>query len=300
MASGISVFFKLFLRFQRLMQRNADIHAVRRSSAHAERFYKLPKGVRRETAAFGRETREWLIPETVATPQVLFYIHGGGFVFPLYQPGRCTVAQLARTAGARVFIAEYRLAPEHPFPAAVEDCVRDYRMLIDQERIPPEEIVFAGESAGGNLVVTTLLALREAGEKRLPSGAVSICPVMTFEGEGTFRTADDLMLDTGFVMRMLDAYRGNADPHHPLLSPVYADLTGLPPIHVQAGECEILRSGVEMFVAQAERAGAPVSSRIWPGMWHFWHLFAPHLPEAREAIEEIASFMKSLQQRSPA
>ena len=167
-----------------------------------------------------------------------------------------------------------------------------YRWLIKEEGVLPEQVVFMGESAGGNLVVTTLLALRNAGDP-LPAGAVSICPVFDFEGGGTFYTQDDPMARAGFVMLQLNAYRGTADPHTPLLSPLFADLHGLPPLLVQVGEAESFRSGVEAFAARAEQAEVQVTLHIWPGMWHFWHLFVPFLPEARQAMGEIGEFVHS-------
>jgi monoterpene epsilon-lactone hydrolase len=279
------------LRAQRILQRGASISAVRRFSPWAEKLYSLPKGVRIVKVIRGGWTYEWLIPENVSSPQVLFHIHGGGFVFPLYDPERYTTAYLARLAGVRALLVAYRLAPEHPFPAAVEDCVDAYRRVIREENLSPEDIVFTGESAGGNLAVTTMLALRDAGD-RLPAGAASICPVFEFEGGG-FHTRDDPMLCPDFVMKQLDAYRGGTDPRHPLLSPLYADLHGLPPLLIQAGEHEILRGGAESFAERAARSGVRVTLHIWPGMWHFWHLFTPILPEAREAMEEIRQFIES-------
>ncbi len=256
-----------------------------------ERLYSVPKDVRWEQVPQGELTYEWLTPRNVATPQVLFHIHGGGFVFPLYNSQRFTTAYLARLAGVRALLVDYRLAPEYPFPAAVEDCVRAYRWLVTEQGILPEQVVFIGESAGGNLVVTTLLALRNAGDP-LPSGAASTCPVFDFEGGGTFYTQDDPMARAGFVMLQLNAYRGTADPHTPLLSPLYADLHGLPPLLVQTGEAELFWSGVEAFAARAEQAGVQVTLHIWPGMWHFWHLFVPWLPEARQAMVEIRQFLR--------
>jgi monoterpene epsilon-lactone hydrolase len=280
------------LRAQRILQRGASISAVRRFSPWAEKLYSLPKGVRIEKVFRNGWADEWLMPETIRSPQVLFHIHGGGFVFPLYDPERRVIALLARQAGVRALFVDYRLAPEHPFPAAVEDCVSAFRRLVREGNVPPEDIVFTGDSAGGNLAVTTMLALRDAGD-RLPAGAASICPVFEFEGGGGFHTRDDPMLCPDFVMRQLNAYRGGADPRHPLLSPLYADPAGLPPLLIQAGELEILRAGAESFAKLAGRSGVPVRLHIWPGMWHFWHMFSPILPEAREAMEEIRQFIES-------
>jgi epsilon-lactone hydrolase len=222
MSSWTSSLIRPFLRMQRFAQRGATIESERRMSRWTEQLYSVPKDVRWGTVSQGELTHEWLVPESVTSPLVLFHIHGGGFVFPLYNPMRFTTAYLARLAGTRALLVDYRLAPENPFPAAVEDCVRAYRWLLTEEEVLPSQVVFTGESAGGNLVVTTLLALRDAGDP-LPAGAVSVCPVFDFEG-GTFHMQDDPMIDADFVMRQLTAYRGNADPHTPLLSPLYANL----------------------------------------------------------------------------
>jgi len=293
MTSLTTSLIRLFLRAQRLAQRGATIESVRRISRWTERLYSVPKDVRWEKVSRGELTYEWLIPRNVASSQVLFHIHGGGFVFPLYNPMRFTTAYLARLAGVRALLVDYRLAPEFPFPAAVEDCVRAYRWLITEQGVLPEQVVFTGESAGGNLVVTTMLALRDAGDP-MPAGAVSICPVFDFEGGGTFYTQDDPMAHPDFVMRQLKAYRGRADPHTPLLSPLYADLHDLPPLLVQVGESELLRSGAEVFAERAAQAGVRVTFHVWPRMWHFWHLFIPWLPEARQAMTEIQQFIHAL------
>ena len=249
MSSLASSIIRVFLRVQRLAQRHATIASVRRMSRWTERLYRVPKDVRRESVPLGELTHEWLIPQHTDTDHVLFHIHGGGFVFPLYNPERFTTAYLARSARARALLVDYRLAPENPFPAAIEDCIGAYRWLV-----------------------TTLLAQRDAGDP-LPAGAVSISPVFDFEAGGAFYTQYDPMVHPDFVGRQLAAYRGRADPRTPLLCPLYADLRGLPPMLLQVGGDELLRDGVEAFAARAEEAGMEVTLRIWPGMWHFWHLF---------------------------
>jgi acetyl esterase/lipase len=292
MSSRISSLIRVFLRAQRIAQRFATVSGVRRLSHWTEQLYTVPKDVRWEKISRGEFTYEWLIPENLTSPLVLFHIHGGGFVLPLYNPERFTTAYLARLTGVRALLVDYRLAPENPFPAALTDCIEAYRWLISDAGVSPEHVVFTGESAGGNLVVTTLLGLMEAGIT-LPSGVVAICPVFDFEGGGTFFTQNDPMLLPSFAMMQFSAYRGSADPRNPLLSPLYADLAYLPPILVQVGENELLRSGAEEFASRAKHAGVQVTLHVWPGMWHFWHLFLPWLPEAREAMAEIKLFIHS-------
>ena len=292
MSSWQSNLIRPFLWVQRLAQGHATIESTRRMSLWTERLYSVPKDVRQEKVARDKFTYEWLIPRDVSSDIVIFHIHGGGFVFPLYDPIRYTTAYLARMAGMRAFLPEYRLAPEHPFPAAVEDCVSAYRWLISEAGISPKQVVFVGESAGGNLVVTTLLSLRDAGDP-LPICAASISPVFDFEGQGSYYTQNDPMSHADFVMLHLQAYRSGADPHTPLLSPLYADLHGLPALLIQTGGQEIHHSGAEELAARAQQAGVPVILQIWPGMWHFWHLFVPFLPEAQEAMEAIKVFLHS-------
>ena len=292
MSSRVGSIIRIFLRIQRLAQKDASIKFVRKLSVYAEKLYSIPKDVQHRRAAAGGLDGEWLIPQTVASSKVLFHIHGGVFVLPLYDPERYAAAHLAKIAGTRAFLVHYRLAPEHPFPAAIEDCVNAYRWLIREGNIPPNRVVFTGESAGGNLVVTTMLALRNSGDP-LPAGAAAISPVMDFEGMGGFHSQDDPMVHPALAMRQISAYRGATDPHDPLLSPIYADLGGLPPMLIQVGGDELFRSGAEAFFEAAKRSGANATLRVYEGMWHFWHMYIPILPEARDAMEEIGRFAAS-------
>lgn len=293
MTSFISKPLRLFLKLQKRAQHGVSIEAVRGLSRWTERLYSLPSDVKLEEVPLGDLTYEWLTPKRIKSPRILFHIHGGGFVLPLYNPERFTTAYLARLMGIRALLVDYRLAPEHPFPAALEDCLQAYRWLINDAGVAPQQVVFCGESAGGNLVVTTLLAIHASGLP-MPCGAVSICPAFDFEFGGTFSKQNDPMSEPGFIIRQLNAYRGNADPQNPLLSPLYADLQGLPPILVQVGGSELFLSAAEAFSEKAKKAGVQVKLSIWPEMGHFWHLFVPWLPEARQAMLEIKDFVQNI------
>jgi monoterpene epsilon-lactone hydrolase len=290
MSSFISLIVRPFLQLQKLAQRNASVETTRNISRWAERLYTLPNDMHWEKVSYDGLIYEWLTPRDVTSQKVLFYIHGGGFVLPLCRPLRCTISYLSRLTGMRTVLINYRLAPEYPFPAAVDDCVKAYRWLIQKPGISPKNIIFTGESAGGNLVVTTLLSLREAGDP-LPAGVVSVCPVFDFEGGGTFYKQKDALAQADFVMRQLNAYRGTADPHTPMLSPLYADLEGLPPLFIQVGGDELFRSGAEALAVRAKQDGVQITLRVWPGMWHFWHVCMPWLPEAQQALVEIRDFI---------
>ncbi len=280
----------LLLAMQRPFQRISSVGSTRILGRFTELLYSTPKDVRREKVKVGDFTYEWLIPDNQSMEDVIFYIHGGGFVFPLWNPERFIGGSLAKLTGMRAFLIEYRLAPEHPFPAALEDCASAYRWLIKEGGVPPEKVVFFGASAGGNLVVTTMLALRNAGLP-LPRRAVSISPFVDFECRGSFWTVHDRMGEPHFAMKQVLAYMGSADPHNPLLSPLYADLRGLPPLLIQGGEEEMLISGIRALAECAQQAGVQVTVELYPGMWHFWHRFYPGLPEARQAVDSICRFI---------
>jgi len=280
-----------FLRIQKIFQRKASIEFGRRLSRLSEKLFSVPKDVHWEKFIQNERTYEWLIPNEIYSEYVILYIHGG-FVFPLYNPTRYLAGYLAKMAGIRTLLIDFRLAPEHPFPAAMEDCLTAYHWLISEGAFLPEQVIFVGESAGGNLAITTMLSLRDAGDP-LPGRAVLISPVVDFEGTGSFFAQNDPMADANFVKRQLDAYRGNADPRNPLLSPIHADLHGLPPLLVQVGAKEILLSAVEVFALKAKKSGVPTTIEIWPEMWHYWHIFAPALPEAHQAMLSINEFLQS-------
>jgi acetyl esterase/lipase len=187
---------------------------------------------------------------------------------------------------------DYRLAPEHPFPAALEDCLAAYRWLLGTG-ISPLDIVIAGDSAGGNLTLTTLLSLRDAGDP-LPAAAVCIAPMTDLEGTGeSFRTKDDPALTAEFALKVARHYAGDHDLRLPLLSPYHGDLRGLPPLLIQVGGDEILLSDATRLADDARAAGVEVHLAVWPKMWHVWHVFAPSLPEARRAIDDIGAFIRS-------
>lgn len=281
----------LFLSLQKKMQRHASIAFTRRLITWGGHLFSMPKDVGREAVIQGNLTHEWLIPQEIVSECVIFYLHGG-FVFPLSNPTRFLASYLARLTQMRVFLADFRLAPEYPFPAALEDCATAYRWLISEGGIFPEQVIFVGESAGGNLALATMLFLRDAGNP-LPGRSVLISPLVDFEGGRTFWSQNDPMADAEFVMLQLNAYRGTADPHNPLLSPIYANLQGLPPLLIQVGGEELLRGGAEELAEKAKNAGVPTILEIWPGMWHYWHIFVNSLPEAQQAMASINDFLQS-------
>ena len=229
-------------------------------------------------------------PESV-NERVIYYLHGGGYVLGTINTHREMASRLARAAKARVLLIAYRLAPEHPFPAAVEDSVTGYQWLLSRG-IKPDRVVIAGESAGGGLTVATLVALRDSGVP-LPAVAVPVSPWVDMEalGESMVTKADlDPLVRRDHLLEMAKIYLGGADPRTPLASPIYADLTGLPPLLIQVGTAETLFDDAARLAEKAKSAGVQVVLEPWEDMIHMWHFF-PMLPEAQQAINRIGEFI---------
>jgi monoterpene epsilon-lactone hydrolase len=251
-----------------------------------------PPGVRVQPVDAGGARAEWLVPAGSPAAPVILYFHGGAWTLGWYNGHRWGVGCLAKACRARALAVDYRLAPEHPFPAALEDCLAAYRFLLAQ-CIPPGKIVLAGDSAGGNLVLVTLLALREAGDP-LHAAVVCFSPVtdLCHMAEETAQPKADPSIPMGFAEASVRAYLAGEDPCHPLISPIEADLHGLPPLLIQAGADEVLCESAERFAARARAAGVRATFQSWPGMWHVWQMLTPFLPEADWAIEVVADFVQ--------
>jgi monoterpene epsilon-lactone hydrolase len=271
-----------------------DLHQLRAFAATGSHHPLLPRGAQWRRVAVNGVTAEWITAPGISSERVLLYFHGGGWVLGLYNNHRWLAAQLSRACGMRVLCVDYRLAPEQPFPAALDDCVAVYRGLL-QTGVLPQRITLGGDSAGGNLTVTTMLALRDA-QAPLPSAGVCISPATDLECTGeTFHTHHDAMLSPDVALWMMRDYCRQSDPRLPLLSPIHADLRGLPPLLVHVGEDEILLSDATRLAERARAAGVKVTLRVWPAMWHVWHLFAPWLPEAQQAVDDIGAFVRAVQ-----
>ena len=253
-----------------------------------------PDGVTCTPVDAGGVSAEWSVAAGVDEAKVVLYVHGGGYVMGSAGSHRDMTGRLSKAAGARVLSLNYRLAPEHPFPAPVDDAVTAYRWLLAQG-ISPDNIAVAGDSAGGGLAIATLLSLRDAGEP-LPAAGIGISPWVDMEGTGesmTTRAAVDPVVQKEGLLGMAKLYLGDADPKSPLAAPLHADLGGLPPLLLQVGDAETLLDDSTRLAEKARAAGVDVTLKVWDEMPHVWHLFAPILPEGRQAIDEIGSFFQA-------
>lgn len=228
-----------------------------------------------------------------ATPdRLVLYLHGGGYTSGSPATHRALAAELGRAARARVLSLDYRLAPEHPFPAAVEDAVAAWRWLL-AEGMAPGAMAIAGDSAGGGLAVATLVALREAGLP-LPAAGFCLSPWADLEhaGSAAFPTAaEDLLVQPEALAATAACYLAGACPRAPLASPIHADLAGLPALLIQVGAAESLLDDAVRLAGRAGAAGVRVTLEIWPEMVHVWHYFAPLLTAGREAIRRGGAFL---------
>jgi len=255
----------------------------------------LPPDISLERIAVGDVSAQYITAPGATREHVLLFIHGGAFALPLTNAYRSLAVKLSQATGASVLLPEYRLSPEHPFPAALHDCTLMYRWLLTQG-VKASHIVILGDSAGGNLTLATALLLRESGAL-LPAGLVALSAATDLTMAGaTYRSKMrvDPLLGSGLAKSAFAAYTSNGliDSHDPLVSPLYARLDGLPPTLLQVGTQEVLLSDTTRMAQRFQDAGVEVTLEIWPGMWHVWHLTGDSLPEARQAIEHMVKHVR--------
>ncbi len=251
-----------------------------------------PADVTVETDSAGGVPSEWLTAQGAAEDAVLLYLHGGGYVFGGPDSHRDIAWRLAKETRLKVLLIDYRLAPEHPFPAAVEDATTAYRFLL-AEGYAADRIVLAGDSAGGGLATALMVNLKTLAVP-LPKAAALISPWvdMTLLGESLLGNADkDVMLSPEAINRFATHYLNGQDPRSPLASPLHADLSSLPPVYVIVGSGEVLLSDSESLVEQLKAAGGEAELVVWPGMPHAFPVLSAFLPEGREAIGNISAFL---------
>ncbi len=245
-----------------------------------------PADVALERIRIGGLEAEWSSTPNAAKERAILYLHGGGYVIGSILSHRHLASALGRAAGARVLAIDYRLAPEHPFPAAVDDALAAYRFLLDQG-FAPEHIAVAGDSAGGGLTVATMLAARAAGLPQ-PACGVAISPWVDLEGLGASmsgKAAEDPMVQKAGLLDMAGAYLGGASPRTPLAAPLHADLTGLAPLLIQVGSAETLLDDSIRLAGVAGAAGVEVRLEVWPEMIHVWHFFHGLLSDGARALD---------------
>jgi monoterpene epsilon-lactone hydrolase len=240
----------------------------------------------------------WISAPGVSADYVTIFFHGGGFTIGSTKDHCDLCVKLSRASCTTVLSVDYSLAPEHVFPAAVEDAVNSYLWLLDQ-KVDPSRIVISGISAGGTLTLSSLISLRDKGIP-LPRAGVCLSPAVDMTHKGQFNTTNaglDWLTKEGLhVLR--DCYLPNMDPMHPLASPTYADIAGLPPLFIQAGSHEMLFDDIVNFVNKAKEAGVDVTFRDWEDMFHCWQIFSSLIPEGQQAIDEAGTYIRGVMDMS--
>jgi epsilon-lactone hydrolase len=293
-----------------------EISALREIIAKRERSDDLGQRRREMDARFGQYAlaadvvvepvdangvkAEWTSTPDADRSKAILYLHGGGYVMGSLDSHRHVASEVGRTARARTLALDYRLAPEHPFPAAVEDAVASYRFLLAGD-MQPGGITIAGDSAGGGLVVAAMLAIRDAGLAQ-PACGWAISPWVDMEAIGasmTSKATTDPSVERAGILDIARAYLNGADPRSPLAAPIYADLRGLPPLLIQVGAAETLLDDAIRLAQVAGAADVAVDLQIWPEMIHVWHLYYRELSAGRRAIAAGGEFARAMMSRGP-
>jgi epsilon-lactone hydrolase len=296
MATNVSLRARLFCRVLGLMRvyfANLSVEQTRKLTKNS--VLPLPRNTKitqiDEIAAQWIDTPK---PVGVLDSKVLLYLHGGCYVQKTPGVHHSLVARLAVACGCRTLYVDYRLAPEHPFPAALDDTIAAYRWLLHQN-IPAANIMFAGDSAGGGLAVAALVRLRDD-HIPLPAGAVLMSPWcdLTMNSPAAIADDDPIYARKSFL-HFARLYAADTALNHPLVSPNYASLEGLPPMLIQAGARELLRDDATTLAKLSRDAGNSVHLSVYPGLWHVWQVYPPLLvPESKTALQEIATFLHNL------
>lgn len=297
--------FKGARRWSRLQP--MEVRAARAAEDSVGKRIRTARMVTFERVRLPRCEAEWVVPPRYDPGAAILYFHGGGYITGSLTTHRSVVSHIANSAKVRILNVAYRLAPEHPYPAAFEDARDAYGYLLSRG-FEPRRIAVAGDSAGGGLATALLIALRDECARAgcpgsFPAGAALLSPWLDLadeEGSWERLAATDWLLTPEGLQKDARLYIAGtpaADPdpdtlRSPYVSPCFADLTGLPPLLIHAGSDELLRDNIRAFVEKARAAGVKVIFDEWPGMFHAWHVAAAYLPEGRRAVEEIGMFLR--------
>jgi epsilon-lactone hydrolase len=284
------------LRAKLASRPRSDDYRQRRKDIDARGLaYGLAADVGVEPVTANGVKAEWTATPKDARDAALLYLHGGGYVIGSLDSHRHLAAEAGRAAGIAALALDYRLAPEHPFPAAVDDALASFRFLLGRG-ISPGRVALAGDSAGGGLVVAAMLAIREAGLPQ-PGCGWCISPWVDMEAIGetmTSKAAADPTVQRAGLLDMAKMYLSGADPRSPLAAPIYGDLSGLAPLMIQVGACETLLDDALRLAKIGGAADVRVDLQIWPEMIHVWHLFHPELKAGRQAIEAGGAYVRAM------
>ena len=290
-----SRFWRFFLRKTYKEQRLTVEQNRARSAKTAKLMNYIPKGAEVKKIDIDGIRAAWIRPTDTDKEKVILHLHGGGYVTGSIASHLMMCIPMAQTLKMKVLLPEYRLAPEHPFPAALDDALKVYRWLLAQG-YQPANIFISGDSAGGGLSLATVLALHEDHES-LPAAVMCLSPWadLTHSGQSHITKVDaEAVLKTDVLKEWALCYTDEANLRNPLVSPVFADLHGFPPVLIQVGSEEILLDDARMLADKAKTDGVDVTLKVWDGLWHVWQTLGDLIPESRMAFEELKEFCARL------
>jgi len=284
-------FWQIILR-KVFKEKRLTIEENRARSARTSNLMHIPRGVTVTDINTDGLHSKWISPKDTISGKVILHLHGGGYVTGGADSHLMMCIPMAQTLKTKILLPEYRLAPEHPFPAAVDDAVKVYRWILAQG-YQPKDIIISGDSAGGGLSLAAVLSLRDAGDP-LPAAVVCMSPWtdLTFMGKSHLSKAKaDCVLLTDVLREWAACYIGAEKADHPFISPIYANFHNFPPLLIQVGSDEVLLDDALMLAEKAKSAGVAVTLKVWDELWHVWPALGDLLPESKKAFEEIGDFI---------
>ena len=285
---------QLSRQYMKRIRLDRDVQVARRSFSKRMSMLPTARGVNVTSEQIDGVACDWHVPEGCGDAPVIFYLHGGAYLMGSPATHRRLVSYIAREAGMRAVVPDYRLAPEHQYPSQLDDSLRVWQALV-AGGIDPASVAIGGDSAGGNLSMATLLALRDR-DAPLPAACFLISPWLDLAGDGeSHRTRSDYdpWFKPEYMPVVASRFCDVSLLRDPMVSPVYADAAGMPPTLIQVGDHEILLSDSTRLADNIKAAGGRVDLHIWPDMWHVFQYFIGQMPESRKAIDDIARFLKS-------
>ncbi len=274
-----------------LMDPALPISEQRKKLSNMQKLSVMPLGVTTQKLTVAGLKGLWITPKNCDQDRVILYLHGGGYNIGSIESHKEMAARLAKSAKAKILLIDYRLAPEHPYPAALNDAKRAYRWLLESGN-QAKDICIAGDSAGGGLTLATAIALRND-KIEMPACLCTFSPWtdVAMTGETMQESTYDPMLNVSWIKQMADGYSQGKDLSEPTLSPLYDSFSALPPMLIHVGSDELLLSDSTRFAKRAKAAGVDVDIEVWPRMWHVWHLHAGFMPESKQAISDAGAYI---------
>lgn len=294
-----SSIIKKMIKLGRTFVIKKDLYAARKLWDSYAKKKKVPQGFDVNLTKIAGVDCEWISPKDSKGKKIIIYLHGGGYVLGSLHTARSFAILLSKYTSEKILTVDYRLAPENPFPAGLEDSIAIYRNLLE-DGVDSKDIIFAGDSAGGGLSLATTLLLKEKREP-LPGAVVCISPWTDLAATGESNTANtklDPIFGGGSGAIKPEDYAGKESLYNPLVSPLYGDYNEFPPLFIHVGTDEIILDDSIRLAKKAKEAGVEVSIKVWKGMWHVFSAQHDILPEAKQSLKEIARYIKGLDESS--